>query len=77
MSRDREQPAAQVRPIPAVLEMPQELEERLLHAVFGVFGAMKQDQGEAVDRRAMRLEQVPGRIGRALSRFHVNDRHRV
>ena len=60
--RHREQPAAQVGRVAAGLEMAQELQKRLLDDVLGVLVVPDQDHGEAVDRRAVRLEQVPRRL---------------
>ena len=61
--RDREQPAADVRRVAAGLEMPQESEKRLLYAILRILRMPEQDGGESVNRRAVRLEEIPG--------FHV------
>jgi hypothetical protein len=42
--------------------MAQQLHERLLDDVFGVFAVACQDGGEPVDGRPLGLEQVPRRL---------------
>ena len=60
--RDGKQPGFQIAGIAAVLQVVQQLEERLLHDVLGISGVAQHAAAEAIQRGAVFLKQ-PQRLG--------------
>ena len=84
--RDREQPRFQIAGVAVVLEVMEQLEERLLHDVLGIAGVAQHASAEAIQPRAMFLKQ-PQRLGlridsgrcraeRSVNGFHPTTRDR-